>query len=109
MKGKSCVGLTMAHHRTWIYQGNYGGQPGGVVRVLDLKSGDPKSHSNHLLDLFQVVPGSIPWLCLYIGNLFAYCQVGFLTCSPTYLSNKELLLLLLSLFFLIKLIFSKQN
>ena len=54
-----------------------------MVRVLDLKSGDPKfkSCSDHQLDLSQVVPGSTPWLHLYIANWSASCQLGFLTCS----------------------------
>ena len=56
-------------------------QRGRVVRVRDLKFGDPefKSHSNHQLDLFQVVPGSTPWLHLYIPNWSASHQVGLLT------------------------------
>jgi len=32
------------------------------------------------LDLFQVVPGSSPWLCFYTANLSASCQLGFLLC-----------------------------
>ena len=57
-------------------------QRGRVVRASDLKSGDPEfgSRSDHLLDLFQVVPGSTPWLRLYIANWSASCQLGFLTC-----------------------------
>ena len=53
-----------------------------VVRALDLKSGYPefKSRSDHQLDLFQVVPGSPPWLHLYIVNWSASCQLGVLTC-----------------------------
>ena len=42
-----------------------------VIKVLDLKYGDPefKSHSNHKLYLFQaLVPGSTLRLCLYIAN-----------------------------------------
>ena len=54
---------------------------GRVVRVLDLKSGDPesKSRSDHWLDLFQVVLGSTPRLHLYLANWFASCRLGFLT------------------------------
>ena len=38
-----------------------------MARVPDLKSSYPKlrSSSEHLLDLIQVVSGSILWLCLY--------------------------------------------
>ena len=51
-----------------------------VVKVPDLKSGDPefKSCSDHLLDLFQVSPGSTPRLHLYIANWSASCQLRFL-------------------------------
>ena len=44
-----------------------------------LKCGDPnfKSVSDHELDLFKVVSGSNPWLCLYIDNRFASCELGF--------------------------------
>ena len=54
-----------------------------MVRARDLKSGDPefKSRSDHWLDLFEVVPGSTPGLCLYIANWSASCQLGFLTCQ----------------------------
>ena len=39
---------------------------GQVISLLDLKSSDPKfkSHSDHQLDWFQVVPGPTPCLCL---------------------------------------------
>ena len=55
---------------------------GRVVRVPDLKSGDPefKSRPDHQLDLSQVVLGSTPRLLLYIANWFASCQLGFLSC-----------------------------
>lgn len=45
-------------------------QCGQMLRPLDLKTGDPefKSSSDHQLDLFQEVPGSTPWLHLYIAN-----------------------------------------
>ena len=51
-------------------------------RVLDLKSGDPEfmSRSNH-----QVALGSTPRLQLHIATWSAYCQLGFLTCSVTFL------------------------
>ena len=54
-----------------------------MVRVLDLKSGDPKFKfsSDQLLDLSQVVPGSTPQLCLYLTNWSASCQLRFLACS----------------------------
>ena len=41
-------------------------QCGPVVRALALRSGDPgfKTRSDHWLNLFQVVPGSISWLNL---------------------------------------------
>ena len=54
-----------------------------MVSALDSKSNNLKfkSCSGHLLDLFQVVPGSTPWLHLYIANWSASCQLGFLTCS----------------------------
>ena len=56
-------------------------QRGRVVRAPDLKSGDSefKSRSDHLRDLFEVVPGSTPWLRLYKANWSASCQLGFLT------------------------------
>ena len=56
-------------------------QYGKVVSALDLKSGnfEFKSHSDHLLDLFQVNSGSTPYVCLYIGNWSASCQLGFLS------------------------------
>ena len=52
-----------------------------VVRVPDLKSGDPefKSFSDHKLDLFQVVSGSTPQLHLYIANWSTTCQLRFLS------------------------------
>ena len=52
------------------------------VRASDLKSGDPefRSRSDHKLDLFLVLPGSTPWLRLYIANWSASCQLGFFTC-----------------------------
>ena len=55
-----------------------------MVRVQDLKSGDPKFKScpNHQQDLFQVVPGSTSWLCLYImANWSTSCQILNLTSS----------------------------
>ena len=57
-------------------------QRGRVVRVLDLKSGDPelKSHPDHQVDLFQVAPGSTARVRLYIANWSASWQLGFLTC-----------------------------
>ena len=53
-------------------------QHGQVVR--DLKSGDPefKSHPDHQLVLFQVVPGSTPRLCLYISQLVCLRPVEIL-------------------------------
>ena len=50
-------------------------QCGQVVRAPDLKSGNPefKSHSDHQLDLFQVVPGSTPQLYLYKAIWSACC------------------------------------
>ena len=44
-----------------------------VVRVSDLKSGDPElgSRSDQSLDLFQVIPGSTPRPHLYKANWFA--------------------------------------
>ena len=49
--------------------------PGRVVRVPNLKSGDPNfnSRSDNLLVLSQVDPALSPRLCLSIG------QLGFLT------------------------------
>ena len=46
----------------------YRRQSGRVVRMPDLKSGDPnfKSHSDQQLDLFQVAPASTPPLRLYM-------------------------------------------
>ena len=44
-----------------------------MVKAPDLKS---KSHSDHLLDLFQVVSGSTP---LWFNSSAASCQLGFLT------------------------------
>ena len=38
----------------------------------------PSSCSDHHLDLFEVVPGSTPRLCLYKANWSASCQLGFL-------------------------------
>ena len=37
--------------------------------------------SDHLVDLFQVFPGSTPQLHLYLANWSASCQLVFLTCS----------------------------
>ena len=52
-----------------------------MVRVSDLKSGDPefRSRSDYHLDLFEVVPGSTSRLRLYKANGSASCQLGFLT------------------------------
>ena len=57
----------MFHYFPWKFK--LGRQRGRVVRVPDLKSGDPefKSRSDHQLDLFEVVPCSTPRLRLYIG------------------------------------------
>ena len=48
-----------------------------------LKSGTAefKSRSDHLVDLFQVFPGSTPQLLLYLSNWSASCQLVLLTCS----------------------------
>ena len=56
----------------------YWRQRGRVVRVLDLKSGEPefKFRSDHQLDLFQVAPGSTPRLRLYIANWSASCLLS---------------------------------
>ena len=40
-----------------------------------------KSFSEHQLDLFQVVPGWIPILCLHIANWSAFSQLGVSTCN----------------------------
>ena len=50
-------------------------------RLPGLRSGDSwfKTHSDHLLNLFLVVPGSTSQLHLYIVNWFAPGQLGFLT------------------------------
>ena len=57
-------------------------QHGWDVRVLDFKSGDPKSKSlsDRQVDLFQVVPGLTSRLRLYIANWSASYQLRFLTC-----------------------------
>ena len=49
----------------------------------DLRSGDLEfsSRPDHLLDLFQLVPGSTPRLHVYIANWSVSHQLGFLTCS----------------------------
>ena len=54
-----------------------------VVKASDMKSRDPefKFFSDPWPDLFLVVSGSTPKLHLYMTNLFASCQLGFLTCS----------------------------
>ena len=51
------------------------GAGSSVAEWSNLKSGDPefRSRSVHQLDLFQVVPGSTPRLCLFIGNWSATC------------------------------------
>ena len=54
-----------------------------MARVPDLKSSYPKlrSSSEHLLDLIQVVSGSILWLCLYtcfgLNVSFVYCFLNW--------------------------------
>ena len=56
-------------------------QCGPVVRVLALRSGDPrfKTRSDCSLNLILVVPGSTSQLHLWIANWFASGQLGFLT------------------------------
>ena len=56
-------------------------QCGPVIRALALRSGDPgfKTRSDHLLNLFLIVPGSTSQLPLWIANWFASCQLGFST------------------------------
>ena len=48
-----------------------------AVRASDLKSGEFKFRSDYLLSLLQEVPGSTPWLRLYIANWSASCHLGF--------------------------------
>ena len=49
-----------------------------MPRVLDLKSGNPgfKSLSDHQLDLWKVVLGLNPQLCLYIPTASVASQFG---------------------------------
>ena len=58
----------------------FGRQCGTVGRALALRSGDPgfKTHSDHSLNLFLVVPGSTSRPHLKIANWFASGQLGFL-------------------------------
>ena len=71
------------HHNNKLFGISVRWQCGQVVREPDLKSSNPdfKSHTDHQLDLFQVVLGSTPRLGLYKANWSASCQLGFLTCS----------------------------
>lgn len=58
-----------------VHHCGFRGAGSSLAEWSNLKSGDLefKSRSVHQLDLFQVVPGSTPWLCLYIANWSATC------------------------------------
>ena len=62
--------VATVHHNNKLLGITVRWQYGQVVREPDLKSTNPelKSHSDHQLDLFQVVPGATPQLGLYINS-----------------------------------------